>query len=116
NSVVKPSSANGTAGETLWESRTPPALCPLREEGAFYLGRRRPELKSSPWEPRRLWTGYARFVQELALGARMSRLRRVVVVERRCAEGDRRGGAAGAAAGRRARVELGWCRRRRRWW
>jgi hypothetical protein len=28
NSEVKPSSANGTAGATLWESRTPPDLCP----------------------------------------------------------------------------------------
>lgn len=30
NSVVKPSSADGTAGETLWESRTPPDLWPPR--------------------------------------------------------------------------------------
>ena len=39
NSVVKTSSADGTAGETLWESRTPPALCPLRKKGAFLFGR-----------------------------------------------------------------------------
>ena len=40
-----------------WESRTPPALCPLREEGAFYLGLQQVlGSKSSPWAPRRLCT------------------------------------------------------------
>ena len=37
NSVVKPSSVDGTAGETLWESRTPPDLWPPRQRGGrFY--------------------------------------------------------------------------------
>ena len=39
NSEVKPSCADGTAGATLWESRSSPDLCPGHESvrGSFYL-------------------------------------------------------------------------------
>ena len=42
NSEVKPSSADGTAGETLWESRSLPDLwagSPLRDFRPFFYGR-----------------------------------------------------------------------------
>ena len=35
NSVVKPSSADGTAWETVWESRSSPA--PFEEHASWYL-------------------------------------------------------------------------------
>lgn len=39
NSVVKLSSADGTAGATLWESRTPPELCPglRKKDRGFFI-------------------------------------------------------------------------------
>ncbi len=42
NSEVKPSCADGTAGETLWESRSLPDLwagSPLRDFRPFFIGR-----------------------------------------------------------------------------
>lgn len=39
NSEVKPSCADGTAGVTLWESRSSPDLCPQHESaGGFFIG------------------------------------------------------------------------------
>src|SRR5690606_23042237 len=39
NSEVKPSCADGTAGATLWESRSLPDLCPQHESaGGFFIG------------------------------------------------------------------------------
>ena len=39
NSEVKPSCADGTAGATLWESRSLPDLCPWTERsGGFFFG------------------------------------------------------------------------------
>jgi hypothetical protein len=55
NSVVKPSSADGTAGETLWESRTPPDLWPPpRGGGRFYwFFTRSPHPAGKTFAPRR---------------------------------------------------------------
>ena len=47
NSEVKPSCADGTAGETLWESRSLPDLwagSPLRDFRPFFYGRIPPGL------------------------------------------------------------------------
>lgn len=39
NPEVKPSCADGTAGVTLWESRSSPDLCPQHESaGGFFIG------------------------------------------------------------------------------
>lgn len=54
NSVVKPPCADGTAGATLWESRTLPGLCPPLTEAGFFLVSRRKTTKStrnSPMKP-----------------------------------------------------------------
>ncbi len=53
NSEVKPSCADGTAGETLWESRSLPDLwagSPLRDFRPFFYGRIKGEsLRDSPF-------------------------------------------------------------------
>ena len=52
NSEVKPSCADGTAGETLWESRSLPDLwagSPLRDFRPFFYGRILPGLALFHW-------------------------------------------------------------------
>ena len=94
NSVVKPSSADGTAGETLWESRTPPDLWPPRQRGGLFI-----------------WFEVARRAALSAVHpiAQYGAARRIEAAEPSCLQGTRRPeGATGpnAASRRYARLHL----------
>ena len=97
NSEVKPHSADGTAGEALWESRTPPdfffAPSPLRSRGFFLLRREPPSARETDGADGFLGSGKQRDAAALGSRSVADQVQRRAAGNEELGSGRRRGAA-----------------------